>query len=112
MISTTGPTSRLRLTGTPNMGVGLWGVSPLYDIGNSWEGRIPTVRSSWEVRGEGNCGSGDRPWGGSLRVCRQADKTWNGKNSRSPRVERTLGSKTVVVSHIHAEAARLRTETS
>ena len=44
--------------------------------------------------GEGNCGSGDRPWGGSLRMCRQVDK------------------RPFVVDRILTKPARLRTETA
>ena len=50
------------------MGVSLWGGSPLYENGNSWEGNIRIANLSWKVRGEGHCGPGDLPWGGRLRM--------------------------------------------
>ena len=46
----------------------LCGVSPLYENEGLMEGSIPTVAPIDKVLGEGNCGSGDRPWGGSLRM--------------------------------------------
>jgi len=46
----------------------LWGVSPLYENEGLKEGSIPTVTPMDKVLGEGNGGSGDRPWGGSLRM--------------------------------------------
>jgi len=46
----------------------LWGESPLYENEGLKEGSIPTVTPIDKVLGEGNCGSGDRPWGGSPRM--------------------------------------------
>lgn len=51
------------------MGVNLWGASPLYENGTLKEDKIPSVAPIEKVRGEGHCGSGDWPWGGSLRMC-------------------------------------------
>ena len=42
--------------GTPDMGVNLWGASPLYENGNRLEGSIPNVAPIDKVLGEGNCG--------------------------------------------------------
>ena len=42
--------------GTPNMGVNLWGASPLYENGTQQGGSIPTVTPIEQVRDEGNCG--------------------------------------------------------
>lgn len=47
-----GPLSRC----TPDMGVNLWGASPLDENGNRLEGSIPNVVPIDEVLGEGNCG--------------------------------------------------------
>ena len=47
-----GPLSRC----TPDMGVNLWGASPLYENGNRLEGSIPNVAPIDKVLGEGNCG--------------------------------------------------------
>jgi len=55
--------------GPPGMAHNLWGVSPLYKNELLLKGSIPTVIWRSEVLGEGNCGSGDRPWEGSLRMC-------------------------------------------
>ena len=46
----------------------LWGASPLYENEGLKEGSIPTVTPIDKVLGEGNCGAGDRPWGGSPRM--------------------------------------------
>ncbi len=48
------------------MGVNLWGVSPLYEIGSLKEAN----HAKWitpidKVRGEGNCARGNEPWEGS-----------------------------------------------
>jgi 5-methylcytosine-specific restriction endonuclease McrA len=45
-----------------------WGASPLYENELLQKGSIPTVILGSKVLGEGNCGSGDRPWEGSLRM--------------------------------------------
>jgi hypothetical protein len=44
------------LHGTPDMGVDLWGESPLYENGNRLEDSIPNVDRLREVLGEGNRG--------------------------------------------------------
>ena len=60
--------SRVQRFGAPGMAFHLWGVSPLYENEGLKEGSIPTVTPIDKVLGEGNCGSGDRPWGGNLRL--------------------------------------------
>ena len=73
---------------TPNMGVNLWGASPLDENGNLKEGSIPSVTPIDKVLGEGNCG----------------EATNRGKEACEPSTGVAAGS-------VHAKAARLRTET-
>ena len=55
--------------GTPDMGVNSWSASPLYENELLRKGSIPTVIWRSQVLGEGNCGLGDLPRQGSLRMC-------------------------------------------
>jgi hypothetical protein len=80
--------SPARLHRTPNMGVNLWGASPLDENGNLKEGSIPSVTPIDKVLGEGNCG----------------EATNRGKEACEPSTGVAAGS-------VHAKAARLRTET-
>jgi len=62
--------------GTPGMGIGLWGLSPLCEIGISRRSVYQMTTSREQARGEGNCGRvTDRgketcEWLGKRRVCR------------------------------------------
>ena len=82
------------------MGIGLWGLSPLCEIGISRRSVYQMTTSREQARGEGNCGRAtDRgkeacEWLGKRRVCRQ------------PSVRHSL------LECILTKSARLRTETS
>jgi hypothetical protein len=86
--------------GTPVMGVSLWGLSPLCEIGTFWRAVYQMNASGEQARGEGNCaraterGKEACEWMGKRRVCRLPSA------HHSP-----LGS-------IFTKSARLRTETS
>ena len=80
---------------TPDMGVNLWGASPLDENGNLKEGSIPNVTPIDKVLGEG----GYRPQVG------RGEATNRGKEACEPSTGVAAGS-------VHAKAARLRTETS
>ena len=55
--------------GTPDMGVNLWGASPLYENGNGSEDSIPNVNRPSKSTRRRQLRGGDEPWGGSLRMC-------------------------------------------
>ncbi len=85
---------------TPVMGIGLWGLSPLCEIGISRRSVYQMTTSREQARGEGNCGRATNrgkeacEWLGKRRVCRQ------------PSVRHSL------LECILTKSARLRTETS
>jgi len=54
--------------GTPGMVHNQWGASTLYENELLQKGSIPTGISGSQVRGAGNCGSGDRPGRGSPQM--------------------------------------------
>ena len=91
---------RLQRFGTPVMGIDLWGLSPLCEIGISRRSVYQMTTSREQARGEGNCGRvTDRgkeacECMGKRRVCRQ------------PSVRHSL------LECILTKSARLRTETS
>jgi hypothetical protein len=96
-----GPTgASVQHFGTPVMGIGLWGLSPLCEIGISTRSVYQMTASREQARGEGNCaraterGKEACEWLGKRRVCRQP-------SVRHPLLECIL-----------TKSARLRTETS
>ena len=78
--------------GTPVMGIGLWGLSPLCEIGISRRSVYQMTTSREQARGEGNCGRATNrgkeacEWLGKRRVCRQPSE-------RHSLLECTPGSK-------------------
>jgi hypothetical protein len=86
--------------GTPVMGIGLWGLSPLCEIGISRKSVYQMTTSREQARGEGNCGRATERGKeacecmGKRRVC------------RLPSVRHSL------LECILTKSARLRTETS
>ena len=68
-----------RLTGTPDMGVNLWGVSPLYENGSLKEDSTPNVISDRQSTRRRQLRGGDEPWEGSLRTL---DRCSNRQRSR------------------------------
>ena len=94
------PATWVQWLDTPVMGIGLWGLSPLCEIGISRRSVYQMTTSREQARGEGNCGRAtDRgkeacDCMGKRRVCRQ------------PSVRHSL------LECILTKSARLRTETS
>ena len=97
----TNPTESLGAStwGTPVMGIGLWGLSPLCEIGISRRTVYQMTTSREQARGEGNCG---RATDRGKETCEWLDKR---RVCRLPSVRHSL------LECILTKSARLRTET-